>query len=154
MSVSEPINTKKEEIYSLPNILVKFHPKESVYPINSDNATVNVTIYTGQTEYYGLMYESIEYVYDFPNTSQKLILLLTNDKNYVLFVHFVASNLWLNWLECHKTSGNTLIIYVSKNRHNLYPYPQIYIRKFGFANDICSNKGKILATKIVGAIKN
>jgi hypothetical protein len=64
------------------------------------------------------------------------------------FVYFSAHNAiqgtWVPFEECETTDdGKTLIIYVARGSHANYPHKGIYWRAFGFANDVCSDRGPV-----------
>lgn len=82
---------------------------------------------------------------------EKLIILSKNDiPKWVYFgAHSSGEGEWVNWEDCEKTSQGALKVYIALGSNAFYRRPETYLRVFGFANDICSNKGKkILTTPI------
>ena len=56
--------------------------------------------------------------------------------------HAPGQGTWIPVEKCKLNSRGDLIVYVAKHSHAMYPVPGTYVRKFGFANDHCSKKGK------------
>jgi hypothetical protein len=156
----------------LPSIRINFHPLETVFP-NNNGTTVDCTIREGHFNYKGIVYDSIEYAFDYaesiaeacffccPKSSccgyhlgdhEKVILLkLNNNIEHVYFnAHGVGEGMWKRWQDCDKDTDGNLIAYVSRGNHAFYPEPKTYLRIFGFSNDQCSNRGLSLKTNITG----
>lgn len=66
--------------------------------------------------------------------------------------HARGQGCWRELSKCRTNRLGHLIVYVAKNSHACYPEPGIYTRVFGFANDICSDKGKWVKPKLVPSI--
>lgn len=50
---------------------------------------------------------------------------------------------WVEWEDCEFVDDQ-LVVYVARNSHAMYPHTGRYWRVFGFANDVCSSRGKEL----------
>lgn len=59
--------------------------------------------------------------------------------------HGTGQGMWVPWLACPKTKEGRVIIYVARGSHASYPSPGIKFRIFGFANDVCNNRGVRIA---------
>lgn len=51
---------------------------------------------------------------------------------------------WIKWEDCEHGEDGALVVYVSRNSHANYHCSGIHWRMFGFANDVCSEKGQHL----------
>lgn len=156
----------------LPTVRVKFHPLETVFP-NNDGNTVECTYFRSTFTYPNLQYDTLEYRFSYtenigegcffacprstlcgyhPGDSERVIMLLRD--NIVEHVYFKAHDLgqgmWLPWDRCHKDSDGNLIAHVARGSHAFYPEPETYIRIFGFANDQCSDRGRVMTTNVTG----
>jgi hypothetical protein len=75
---------------------------------------------------------------------------VTNVPEHVYFkAHGYEQGQWRTWNQCEKTSDGTgLVAYIARGSHALYPSAGIWPRIFGFACDLCSNKGKQLILNV------
>ncbi len=136
--------------------------------LNVCDMRVTCTLHVGHIVHDHLPYDKYEYAFQYsengaigclscccPRASclgyhehdrEKLILLTSPNTHQIQHVYFKAhgrgQGLWLPWSECEKTPDGHLIAYVAKGSHAFYPRPERYWRVFGFANDICSNRGQ------------
>lgn len=143
-------------------IELRFHKNEK-YFLNIRKSCYSTSLYI----YHGVEYKSVNYklYYDtngaigcgyccfpkserlgfHPNDIERLKILLdkeTNEPKFVFFSRHSIEDKWIPWEKCKKTDDNYLIIYVARGSHANYEKSGIWIRIFGLANDMCSNKGK------------
>lgn len=155
-----------------PTIRLIFHPLETVF-LDNNGITVNCTIHESQLTYNGILYDTVEYAFNYaenigegcffccPKSTccgyhvgdrEKVILLMHNNViEHVYFkAHHAGQGMWLPWNLCNKDSDGNLIAYVARGSHAFYPNHETYIRIFGFANDQCSSNGLSLLSNITG----
>lgn len=154
---------------------LRFHPKEIYFPSDKNFQLIrkNHKIYYNieDYEYKGKVYKSISYrlyyIYNggigcchcfFPNEKKlgfhdidrEHIKILLNDDDKPEFVFFSAhakEGKWVPWKDC-KIHHDCLVVYVARASHANYPKSGIWWRIFGFANDLCSNKGLWMVPKL------
>lgn len=155
---------------SLVKIELRFHPNEKSFPCNMDYTLSNETpIYYNYDEpykYYGKKYYSVTYFLfyrenlaiglngifpynkslGYHDKDREVIKILydtcTLRPEYVFFSAHAQEGQFYKYSDCNFTEDKSLIVYSSLNSHAFRRSPKIYWRVFGFANDICSNKGK------------
>lgn len=142
---------------------LRFHPKESHYPVPSACKR-----YTGTTTHLGkeYQYESYRWYYtmnngigccflcpdsqamgNHPDDTEGVVILKNSDgkPEHVYFnAHGQGQGMWCTWDECEKTMDGTLIVYVARYSHASYPKAGLYLRGFGFANDLTSSTGRYI----------
>lgn len=147
---------------------LKFHPKETAFPIDVDTHTKTLHpcyCFQGSTSYLGksYIYRSFRWYYTqnpaigccYVSPSTKWlgshqhdvegITILFDDSDIPCHVYFHAHGIgqgnWRTWDACAKTSQGLLIVYVARGSHASYPMEGVYLRAFGFANDCTSRHG-------------
>lgn len=80
---------------------------------------------------------------------EKLIILSQNEEpRWVYFgAHSSGEGEWVRWEDCEKTSKGGIKVYIALGSNGFYKRPGTYIRVFGFANDVCSNRGQMVMTR-------
>lgn len=141
---------------------LRFHPKESHFPMDY-HRYVGTTNHLGKTYHY----ESYRWTYAinngigccflFPKSramgyhagDNEGVVILMDETNVPQKVYFHAhgqgQGMWCDWDECQKTDTGALVVYVARYSHASYPKATVYVRGFGFANDVTSNDGKRIA---------
>lgn len=154
----------------LPNFELRYHPKERVDLVNLEGVK-NIMYYSNPADYIykGESFTLITYYFFygenmaltcfggcFPNSKRlgyhkndvERVSILYDQMGSPQYVYFFAHSkgqgMWLPWSKCEKFGDDGLVIYVALNSHASYPRPKTYVRVFGFANDKCSNKGKVV----------
>lgn len=143
-------------------IELHYHPKETCF-LNIQKSCYSISEYI----YNNKNYDSINYklYYDFnpaigfgfwwfpeskrlgyhPVDVERVKILVdknTQNPEYVYFSAHSNEGKWVPWKDCEKTDDNHLIIYIARGSHANYPRSGIWVRILGFANDLCSKKGK------------
>jgi hypothetical protein len=96
-----------------------------------------------------------------PDDNEGVVILQNaagKPEHVYFYAHGHGQGMWCTWDECEKTVDGGLVIYVGLYSHASYPKAGLYLRGFGFANDLTSSAGKhvmyhddsfnIVATKI------
>jgi hypothetical protein len=165
-----------------PDIVLCFHPSETYYPNGlevmetSGHCEVAESFLTYNFIEY--IYLEYEFVYEansaigcgyccFPTSEclgyhegdrEHVIMLLDKGTFQVKHVFFKAhgkgQGVWLPWEECEKTYDGKLKVYVARGSHACYPHPQTYIRIFGLANDLCSDRGRYVTFRPNGSYES
>lgn len=65
-------------------------------------------------------------------------------KHVYFQAHGYGQGVWRTWEECEKTENGLLVVYVARYSHASYPNSRVYLRGFGFANDVTCSNGKRL----------
>ncbi len=149
------------------NIVLRFHPWESTFPINTDSKAP-CSIHKGFITITGKMYVIYEYRFKYRENAaigccwwfcsnskclgyhegdtESLVFLVDRLSEIIHHVYFKAhgrgQGVWRTWDECEKTQEGDLIAYVARGSHAFYPRKGIYVRVFGLANDLCSEEGE------------
>ena len=153
---------------------LRFHPREIYFPSDKNFRLVQnkYKIYFNYEdyEYKGEIYKSISYrlyyIYNggigcghcfcpqegklgFHDVDREHVkILLKDDKP--MFVYFSAHSdegKWVHWKDCI-IDNNHLVVYVARASHANYPKSGIWWRIFGVANDICSDRGKMVIPEL------
>lgn len=87
--------------------------------------------------------------------------VLGSEPGWVYFgAHGRGQGVWREWRECERmvvvvTSEEegdmrkeVLNVYVSPTSHGMYPEARVYLRLFGFANDVCVGDGEVWIPKV------
>lgn len=138
------------------------------YTLPANGETPIYYNYDEPYKYYGKKYHSVTYfIYYqenlgigfggiFPKSTslgyhpldRELIKVLYNMESkiptpeYVFFSAHAQEGRFYKYSDCKFTEDKTLIVYSSLNSHSCRSSPGIYWRVLGFANDICSDRGK------------
>lgn len=148
------------------NIILKFHEWENFFP-NITEDGVECSKCQAGFNYMGNQYLFTEYSFEYQANSAigccwcccptseclgyhegdvEKIILLDDDTGKTHYVYFKAhgrgEGMWMDYDDCEKNDNNDLIVYVARGSHAFYPHPEVYWRIFGFANDLCSNRGQ------------
>ena len=149
------------------NVVLRFHPWERVFPIGTETY-VPCSVHKGFITVKGKMHDLYEYRFEYeendaigccwcfcPESSclgyhkkdvESLIFLVDRLTEEIQSVYFKAhgrgQGVWRTWEDCEKTQAGALIAYVARGSHAFYPKKGIYLRGFGFANDLCSDGGE------------
>ena len=156
------------------SIELRFHPCERFYPKRIDNLTIfpnAVPCYVSNGTYTwdNVTYDAVCYQFYYEANAAEgcgwcfcpqskalgyhpfdveRILVLHNKNGIPSMVYFSAHSkgqgMWVPWAECEKTKDGALVVYVARGGHGTYPEGRTYWRIYGFANDVCSKRGRHL----------
>lgn len=144
-------------------MIIKFHPKEKeqLYdpyggfgpdPIlyhqeKKDGYTVMIyTMYYKKNLAIGLGHTLFPYARMLGYHDVDIEFVAIYQKPGIKKVYFSAHSKegrFLDWEDCEKENGE-LVVYIALNSHACYPKAGRYWRYGGFANDVCSSKGRRL----------
>lgn len=152
-----------------PRVTLRFHPRESHFPVESDRD--QKVVHCSRCEIPGFMlgdhrYTFVEYKFTYTANGaigcgycclpraeclgyhegdvEKLIMLM-DETNRISKVYFKAhgrgQGIWRDASQCEFDDHGNLVAYVARESHAFYPSPGIKWRAYGFANDLCSRRG-------------
>lgn len=142
--ISNFINTSKTEVSDMP---IYYRNMKVRYKSNNYFAIAYYLFYSMNPGYtccmkrFGQHNADIEYI---------LILLNENTKQpeHVYFsAHGTGQGTWLPWNKCNISKDGNLCVYVSPESNANYPFPKLYKRIFGVANDNPKGGGRVWKPK-------